>query len=230
MSSVAPCSSVGKGTSFSLPEGETHPPSVPKLTFPAVSSHENHFQDNYDIDGENEDAYTLGEKILHYLGGYISPHHWTAIKATIVFKAGATVAKLPPMSKAEKEAKILAVYLDTINELDPIMFGNNLKVFLSGSFRVKEKEMQGDHLYRYYLDSRCKMRSHIIPHMPANFVSMKSGKGFHETCNDVMLKLYRKDLVQRLTHTREEADQELLPDFYEFRKSPWFFLLTVKIF
>ena len=61
------------------------------------------------------------------------------------------------MSKAEKEAKMLAVYRDAINKLDPIMFGNDLKVFLSVSFRVKEKEMQGDHLYRYYLDSLCKM-------------------------------------------------------------------------
>jgi hypothetical protein len=34
------------------------------------------------------------------------------------------------MSKAEKEAKILEVYLDTINKLDLIMFGNDLKAFL----------------------------------------------------------------------------------------------------
>ncbi len=36
--------------------------------------------------------------------------------------------------------------------------------------------------------------------------------------------------MQRLTHTQDEADQELLPEYFEFRKSPWFYLLTVKIF
>ena len=59
---------------------------------------------------------------------------------------------------------------------------------------------------------------------------MRSGKGFHNTCNDVMLKLYRKELVQRLTHTQDEADQDLLLGYFEFRKLPWFYLLTVKIF
>ena len=215
----------------SSPEGNVLPAAGVMLTFPAETPDDNRFHDNYDMmEGENEDTYTLGEKILHYLGGHICQHHWTAIKAVIVFKAGVTVSKLPPMSKSAKEAKILAIYHEIINELNPTVFSNDLKTFLAGSFRAKDKEMQGDHLYRYYLDSRCKMRSHIIPHLPANFVSMRSGKGFHDTCNDVMLKLYRKELVHRLTHTQDEADQELLPEYYEFRKSPWFFLLTVKIF
>ena len=48
------------------------------------------------MEGENKDAYTLGAMIVHFLGGYISPIHWTAIKAAGVFKAGATVTKLPP--------------------------------------------------------------------------------------------------------------------------------------
>jgi hypothetical protein len=134
------------------------------------------------------------------------------------------------MSKSAKEAKILAIYHNIINDLDPIVFSNDLKTSLAGSFRAKDKEMKGDHLYQYYHDSQCKMRSQIIQHLPANFVSMRSGKGFHDTCNDVMLKLYCKELVQRLSHSQDEADQELLPEYYEFWKSPWFYLLTVKIF
>ncbi|KAI2502698.1 hypothetical protein MHU86_11755 [Fragilaria crotonensis] len=47
--------------------------------------------------------YTLGEKILHYLGGHICQHHWTAIKAVIVFKAGVTVSKLPPDEQVRKD-------------------------------------------------------------------------------------------------------------------------------
>jgi hypothetical protein len=217
----------------SLPStGDVPPAAGVMLTFPAETpDNTDRFQDNYHmLEGENEDTYTFGEKVLHYLGGHICQQHWTAIKAAIVFKAGTTVSKLPPMSKSAKEAKILSIYHDIVNELNPIVFSNDLKTFLAGSFRAKDKEMQGDHLYRYYLDSRCKMRSQIIQHLPANFVSMRSGKGFHDTCNDVMLKLYRKELVQRLTHTQDEADQELLPEYFEFRKSPWFYLLTVKIF
>jgi hypothetical protein len=126
----------------------------------------------------------------------------------------------------------LSIYHDIANELNPIVFSNDWKTFLAGSFWAKDQEMQGDHLlYRYYLDSRCKMRSQIIQHAFAcKFVSMRSGKGFHYTCNDVMLKLYQKELVQRLTHTQDKADQELPLEYFEFRKLPWVYLLTVKIF
>jgi hypothetical protein len=119
---------------------------------------------------------------------------------------------------------------DIVNELNSIVFSNDLKTFLAGSCWAKDKEMQRDHLYQCNLDSRCKMRSQIIQHLPADFDCMRSGKGFHDTCNDLMLKLYQKELGQRLTHTQDEADQELLPAYFEFRKSPWFYLLTVKIF
>lgn len=101
----------------SLPEGNALPAAGVTLTFPAETPDDNRFQDNYNMmEGENEDTYTLGEKILHYdLGGHICQHHWTAIKAVIVFSAGVTVSKLPPMSKSAKEAKILTVYHDSIN-------------------------------------------------------------------------------------------------------------------
>jgi hypothetical protein len=79
---------------------------------------------------------------------------------------------------------------DIVNELNSILFSKDLKTFLAGSFWAKDKEMQEDHLYQYYLDSRCKMRSQIIQHLPANFDCMRSEKGFNNKCNDVMLKLY----------------------------------------
>ena len=41
------------------------------------------------------------------------------------------------MSKSAKEAKILAIYQNIINDLDPIVFSNDLKTFLAGSFRAK---------------------------------------------------------------------------------------------
>ena len=36
--------------------------------------------------------------------------------------------------------------------------------------------------------------------------------------------------MQRVSHTQDEADQELLPEYYEFPKSPWVHPLTLKIF
>ena len=213
-------------------DDEGTPPKVGEKFTVAAEMVDTRFQDNYDMEGDNEDAYSLSEKIVHYLGGYICPHHWTSIKAAIVFKAGSSVSELPPMSKAAKEAKTLETYLEIVNDLDPLSFPDDMKAFLSGSFCAKDKGIQeGANLYRYYLDSRCKMRSLIIPRLPVNFASMQSGKSFHNTCNDVMLQHYRKELVQKLTqHTKEEAAQVVLRSHHEFRKSPWIYLLAVKIF
>ena len=43
------------------------------LTVPAEPT-ENDFIDNYDLDG-NDNDYSLSEKIVHFLGGYIAPEH-----------------------------------------------------------------------------------------------------------------------------------------------------------
>jgi hypothetical protein len=127
----------------SLPTGDVPPAAGVRLTFPAETPDiADRFQDNYHmLEGENEDTYTFGEKVLPYLGGHICQQHWTAIKAAIVFKAGTTVSKLPPMSKSTQEAKILSIYHDIVNELNPIVFSNDLKTFLAGSFWAKDKEM-----------------------------------------------------------------------------------------
>ena len=92
----------------SLPTGDIPPPAGVMLTFPAETpAYTDRFQDNnHMLEGENEDTYTFGEKVLHYLGRHICQQHWTVIKAAIVFKAGTTVSKLPPMTKSAKEAKI----------------------------------------------------------------------------------------------------------------------------
>ena len=60
---------------------------------------------------------------------------------------------------------------------------------------------------------------------------MKSGRGFHESCNDVFVKAYRRDLMRsKKLMTEEEADGELPPYLWEYKKSPWFLALAVKIF
>ena len=74
------------------------------------------------------------------------------------------------------------------------------------------------------------MRSLIIPLFPVSFASMKSGKGFHESCNAVFVSAYRKELMRTKRMSKEEADQELPPHFWEYRKNPWFLALAVKVF
>ena len=59
---------------------------------------------------------------------------------------------------------------------------------------------------------------------------MKSGKGFHESCNAVFVSAYRKELMRTKHMSKDEADQELPPHFWEYRKNPWFLTLAVKVF
>ena len=74
------------------------------------------------------------------------------------------------------------------------------------------------------------MRSVIIPLLPANYATMKSGKGFHETFNQVFVDAYQKELMQTKGVSIEEANQVLPPPFWEYKKLPWFLGLCVKIF
>ena len=59
---------------------------------------------------------------------------------------------------------------------------------------------------------------------------MRSGKGFHDTCNDVFVSAYRRELVAMKGMSEEDANKELPPQFWEYKKIPWCFSLTVKIF
>ena len=193
------------------------------------------FVDNYHMDssdvGSIEEEFTLSEKMVHYLGGRVVPEHWTACKATLVFFAGAHTSKLTVMNKVGKEVACLEAYKAAIGDLDSSHFCPEAIKFFSSSFKKKDEVMLAEPLYRYYLDSRNKMRSLIIPLFPATFASMKSGRGFHESCNDVFVKAYRRDLMRsKKVTTEEEAENELPPYLWEYKKNPWFLSLAVKIF
>jgi hypothetical protein len=52
-------------------------------------------------------------------------------------------------------------------------------------------------------------------------VTMKSGRGFHESCNEVFVKAYREGLVKTKKYSKEEAaDQKVPPPFWEYTKAP----------
>jgi hypothetical protein len=74
------------------------------------------------------------------------------------------------------------------------------------------------------------MRAALIPLFPKDFHTMRSGKGFHDTCNDVFVSAYRRELVATKGMSEEDANKELPPQFWEYKKIPWCFSLTVKIF
>ena len=64
---------------------------------------------------------------------------------------------------------------------------------------------------------------------------MKSGRGFHESCNEVYVKAYREEMpIAKLRNgTLKYAEDELVnllpaPQHWEFTKSPWYFGLLVK--
>ena len=195
------------------------------------------FVDNYDIDGA--DDYTLCEKMVHYCGGGIVRDHWAACKAVLVFYAGESLSKLSTMTKTGKEAAMMELYTSAIAELDEMHFGDNARVFFSRSFQKKDDPITGLSLYRYYLDSRSKMRNHLIPLFPKDFVTMKSGRGFHESCNDVYTKAFRdeqsvikvkRNKVYVPKYTEEEIAALVPPHLWEYSKAPWLFGLCIKIF
>ena len=83
------------------------------------------------------------------------------------------------------------------------------------------------------------MRNHLIPLFPKDLVSMKSGKGFHESCNDVFVKAFRdeqsllkvkrgKEYIPK--YTKAEIDALVPPYMWEYSKSPWFLGLCIKNF
>jgi hypothetical protein len=171
-------------------------------------------------------------KMVHYVGGHIVPEHWVACKATLVFHAGSTTSKLATMTKINREKATLESYNSVLSNLDPMAFKLYAIAFLRHSFREKDKPMTGDALYRYYLDSRNAMRSLILPLFPTDFSTMKSGEGFQKSVNAAFTKMYRKDLTCRTKDrmTIEQADQEIPPTYWEYKKKPWYFGLAVKVF
>ena len=193
------------------------------------------FLDNYDLDAEGGDEYTLSQKMAHYCGGAITQDHWPACKAVLCFHAGTATSKLSTMTKVLKEAAMLELYLVSIDRLDPLVFCDGSRAFFKRSFRKKEDQVSPEHLYRYFLDSRRTMRNVIIPVFPKNLVAMKSGKGFHESCNEVYATAYRQELLKLNTrgvpkYTPEMVSNMHPPPLWEFSKLPWYLGLAVKIF
>ena len=106
-----------------------------------VDSAEN-FVENYDLDGEGGDKYTLCQKMVHYCGGGIVSKHWPACKAVLVFHAGQSLSKLSTMTKAVKEAAMMQLYTSAIAELDKIHFGDSARVFFRDRFKRKMNRSQ----------------------------------------------------------------------------------------
>ena len=57
------------------------------------------FLDNYDLDAEGGDDYTLSQKMVHCCGGNITQTHWIACKACLAFFAGASTSKMLTTTK-----------------------------------------------------------------------------------------------------------------------------------
>ena len=64
------------------------------------------------------------------------------------------------------------------------------------------------------------MRSLVVPLLPQCFMTMKSGQGFHETCQAVIVKEFRCELVAKNKKTATEADQMIPPPYWEYICSP----------
>ena len=85
-------------------------------------------------------------------------------------------------------------------------------------------------VYRYYQETRLKLRNHMMPFFPRDMATMKSGRGFHESCNEVFVKAYREGLVKTKKYSKEEADQKLPPPFWNSPKHLGTLVLLPKIF
>jgi hypothetical protein len=194
------------------------------------------FLDNYhDLDAEGGDEYTLLQKMTHYCGGAITQDHWPACKAVLCYHAGAATSKLSTMTRVLKEAAMLELYISSIDRLDPLVFCDGSCAFFKRSFRKKDEPVSPEHLYRYFLDLRRTMRNVIIPVFPNDLVSIKSGRGFHESCNAVYATAYRQVLLKVNIrgvpkYTAEMVSSMHPPPLWEFTKLPWYLGLAVKIF
>ena len=133
-------------------------------------------------------------------------------------------------TKSLKEASCLQIYLNAIDALDDMHFDVGAKSFFCHSLQKKDDPMNAVSVYRYYQDTRLRIRNHVMPFFPKDMVTMKSGRGFHESCNKVCVKAYREGLVKTKKYSKEEADQKVPPPFWEYTKAPWYFGLAVKIF
>jgi hypothetical protein len=75
--------------------------------------------------------------------------------------------------------------------------------------------MNGVSVYRLFQGTRAAIRNQVLPILPTNFNSLKSGRGFHESVNAAITKEYYKTLLTRKVNpmTKEEAEQDTPPMF-----------------
>ena len=162
--------------------------------------------------------------------------HWSACKAVLAFYAGSRVSKSETLKKPEMERECLEIYYNAIKELDVDHFNKDARELFWHSFQKKEEPMPAHSLWRYYYDSRAKIRRDVLQYFPRDLVTMKSGRGFHESCNDVYVKTYRLEMGKCKTrggapkYTAEEIEEMHPPCHWEYTKSPWHFGLLIKIF
>ena len=151
------------------------------------------FLDNVvDLDAEGGDDYKLSQKMVHYCGGNITQTQWIACKACLAFFAGASTSKMLTTTKTLKEASCLQIYLNAIDALDDMHFDVGAKAFFGHSLQKKDDPMNAVYVYRYYQDdTRLRIRNHVMSFFPKDMVTMKSGRGFHESCNEAFIKAYR---------------------------------------
>jgi hypothetical protein len=182
----------GKNARMSAPTANTIALTV------AAEPPENAFVDNYHIDASNDDE-SLSEKMVHYVRGHLLLEHWVACKATLVFHAGATTTRSTVMTKRGKEADCLEVYKQALAKLDTSHFSVECRSFFMHSFKKKDCPMTGGALWRYFNESQTKMRCSIMPLLLANFIDiMKSGKGFHDTFNEMFRSQFWRELRKKM--------------------------------
>lgn len=101
-------------------------------------------------------------KRVHCCGGASLAEHWAACKRVL-----ATSSKLNSMTKLVKEqAAGLTLYKASVAALDPLNFCDASCAFFLRSFRKKDEPVCSEHLYRYFMDSCLKMRTHVISFFP----------------------------------------------------------------
>ena len=92
--------------------------------------------------------------------------------------------------------------------------------------------MTPDNLYRYFQDARSIMRNQLLPCFPKDLHKLQSGKGFHEVCNDVILKQSRLHLssLKKNQMSQQEIDASYPSESWQYTTKPWKFSLAVKVF
>jgi hypothetical protein len=93
--------------------------------------------DNYDLTLDDNDEYSLSEKMVHYCGGHILQVHWSACKAVLAFYAGLRVSKSKPSKKPEMKRECLEIHYNAIEELDVDHFNKDAREFFGTLSRQK---------------------------------------------------------------------------------------------